>query len=79
MKINRYFNSRTEYIYKKVYKVYNNMMSRCYNKNHNSYRSYGAKGVTVCKEWKDNFENFLSDIDKIEGFRLDLFLKTVGL
>lgn len=75
MKIDRHFNKRTEFIYKKVYRLYNNMMSRCYNKNHNSYRSYGNKGVIVCDRWKNNFNNFLKDIDRIEGFRLELFLK----
>ena len=29
-----------------------------YNKNNNSYKSYGAKGIIVCKEWLDDFTNF---------------------
>lgn len=29
------------------------MMRRCYNPNSIAYNSYGAKGITVCKEWHD--------------------------
>lgn len=75
MKINRHFNKRTNYIYKKIYTVYNNMMKRCYNTNYSGYKSYGGKGVRVCEEWKGNFNKFLEDIDKVEGFKLNLFLQ----
>lgn len=36
-----------------LYSVYNNMISRCYNKKHKSYKDYGGRGITVCKEWKE--------------------------
>lgn len=29
------------------------MRQRCENKNIKCYRNYGARGVTVCKEWGD--------------------------
>ena len=32
-------------------RAYRNMKARCYNPNVKSYSDYGAKGVTVCKEW----------------------------
>lgn len=34
------------------------MKSRCYNKNNPSYKNYGARGITVCIEWLNNFEMF---------------------
>lgn len=34
------------------------MRGRCYNPKNTSYLYYGAKGVTVCKEWLDSFEAF---------------------
>lgn len=34
-----------------------NMHSRCYNPNNNRYKTYGARGITVCSEWHD-FANF---------------------
>ena len=42
---------------KKCYAVWVNMLSRCYEKKSDSYKSYGAKGVYVCCEWH-NFQNF---------------------
>lgn len=42
-----------------VYFRWQSMMQRCYNSNLEIYQYYGAKGVTVCEEWKD-VANFLS-------------------
>lgn len=41
-----------------LYDVWKGMKARCYGKNHISYHNYGGKGVTVCKEWFDNFKPF---------------------
>lgn len=38
--------------------VYESMKQRCYNSNNKSYKHYGGRGVTVCDEWRDNFEAF---------------------
>lgn len=39
------------------YKRWKEILDRCYNKDCSSYTSYGARGVTVCEEWK-NYQNF---------------------
>jgi hypothetical protein len=36
--------------------------SRCYNKNNPSYHLYGARGITVCKRWRDSVEAFAQDM-----------------
>lgn len=36
-----------------LYGVWGSMLSRCQNTNHRQYKSYGGRGITVCKEWKD--------------------------
>ena len=38
--------------------VYRSMLDRCYKPECSTYKWYGAKGVKVCKEWKDSFYNF---------------------
>ena len=44
----------------RLYGVFCTMKTRCYNKRSEKYRYYGAKGIKVCPEWKDNFYAFRS-------------------
>ena len=44
------------------YSAWNNMKDRCYNKNHQHYDKYGGRGINVCNEWKNSFEEFIKDI-----------------
>ena len=37
----------------KLYSVWNQMRNRCSNPNDKSYKRYGAKGISVCEEWRD--------------------------
>lgn len=57
---------------KKFYNIWNGMIARCYNQNHKAYKSYGKKGVTVCRRWL-LFENFLNDIKYLPNY--DKFLQ----
>lgn len=41
----------------RLYQVWATMIKRCYNKNCNVYRFYGARGIIVCEEWKE-YSNF---------------------
>lgn len=41
--------------------VWRAMKSRCYNENNDHYKYYGAKGITICKAWLDDFEQFWKD------------------
>ena len=47
----------------KEYVCWQNMLARCRNPKHQSYASYGAKGVTVCEAWQ-KFESFLADVGR---------------
>lgn len=38
--------------------VWSGIKQRCYYKKGDSYRNYGAMGVRMCKEWKENFLSF---------------------
>ena len=44
------------------YHSWASMITRCYNAASKGYKTHGAKGVTVCKKWRDSFESFLSDM-----------------
>jgi len=42
----------------RLYKLLTSIKQRCYNPNHNHYKFYGAKGIKVCDEWKNDFYKF---------------------
>jgi len=45
-----------------TYQSWRNMIYRCEDENHSAYKYYGAKGITVCLEWRISFEKFLLDM-----------------
>ena len=47
---------------KPTYRSWENMLARCLNPKHVSYRYYGAKGVMVCPRWRRSFKDFLADM-----------------
>ena len=42
----------------RIYSIWSGIKNRCYNKNKREYRLYGAKGITMCEEWKNDFMCF---------------------
>lgn len=64
-----YINTREHW---KEYKIWEDMIYRCYSQTDKAYKYYGAKGVVVCDRWH-RFDFFFKDISKIHGFNQDLF------
>lgn len=46
------------------YRCWQLMKRRCYNPSDESYSNYGERGIVVCDQWKNSFENFLADMGK---------------
>lgn len=44
--------------HRRLYSIYSSMIARCHNPKSTSYKYYGGKGIAVCDEWKNSFENF---------------------
>ena len=42
----------------RIYRVWQNMIYRCENKNYIEFARYGGRGITVCEEWRNNFQAF---------------------
>jgi len=42
-----------------AYRTYRGIINRCYNNNDPGYKWYGAVGVTLCNEWKNNPKAFI--------------------
>lgn len=56
-----------------LYRTYNGMLSRCYNKNHKSYKNYDQRGISVCERWIGHFDLFVADMrEKPKGKRYSL-------
>ena len=42
----------------RIYSIWCGMKARCYGKSDKNYSRYGAVGISVCDEWKDDFMSF---------------------
>lgn len=59
----------------RIYRIWRQMLRRCYSRGDGEYHRYGGRGITVCSRWHD-FSNFLADmgvrpdgktLDRIDG------------
>lgn len=44
------------------YRSWDAMTQRCYNPRNNRYKNYGARGISVCEEWRNDFWQFYKDM-----------------
>lgn len=42
----------------RLYTIHDNMKQRCHNKNSKAYKYYGGRGITIFKQWRDDFMSF---------------------
>ena len=42
----------------RLHRIWSNMKQRCGNPNSKDYKYYGERGIQVCDEWKNDFEQF---------------------
>lgn len=63
----------------KLYQVWNSMIQRCHNPSNKSFGRYGARGVSVCQEWRDSFEAFAAHVGpRPEGLTIDRYPNHAG-
>ncbi len=56
----------------KLYRTWESIITRCYNKKQKQYKDWGGRGITVCDRWRYSYVNFRSDMGpKPEGLTLD--------
>jgi hypothetical protein len=44
------------------YRVWKGMNQRCVNRSNQDYSHYGARGISVCHEWRGDFARFVADM-----------------
>ena len=57
----------------KLYRVWDSMVRRCHSTGHRAYVNYGARGIKVCKEWRDYraFRDWARGSGYQEGLTID--------
>ena len=43
----------TKVLNQRLHRIWTNMKTRCLNVNYSRYKDYGARGISICKEWMD--------------------------
>ena len=63
----------------RIYRIHQGMKNRCYNPNEDSYKNYGARGITICDEWlgENGFINFYNWAIT-HGYRDDLTINRIN-
>lgn len=46
----------------RIYRIWASMKNRCHNANTINYERYGARGIYVCEEWFNSFDQFYADM-----------------
>lgn len=59
-----------------LYGLWCSMKGRCGNPNNKSYKFYGARGISVCSEWENNFQSFY-DWAMANGYKAGLQLDRI--
>lgn len=44
------------------YNIWCSMKKRCLNETNKSFSDYGGRGITICEDWKNSFEKFITDM-----------------
>jgi len=58
--LHRLGNNRKHGVHEKGgYYSWQHMKDRCTNPQNKNYKNYGGRGIQVCSEWLESFENFL--------------------
>ena len=63
----------------RLYRLWSDMKTRCYNQNSITYHHYGGRGIKICDEWRFNFLSYYNwainngyqknlTIDRIDNF-----------
>ena len=60
----------------RIYRIWVEMNHRCYLASDTNYQKYGAKGITVCDQWKNDFQAFY-DWAIANGYSDDLTLDRI--
>lgn len=64
--------------YTRIYNIWKCMRQRCYNPHYNYYYNYGGRGITICDEWRYNF-NIFNDWAMGHGYSDELTIDRINV
>ena len=53
------------------YRIWFDMKRRCEQPSNKNFPYYGGRGIKVCDQWKESFDNFFADMGEAGGLTLD--------
>lgn len=65
-------NGKTE----RLYSIWRHMIERCHNEKCPSYSNYGARGIFVCEEWRNDVDTFIKWA-KENGYKKNLTIDRI--
>lgn len=60
----------------RLYRIWTNIKTRCYNAKDPHYSRWGGRGIVMCDEWKDDFKSFY-DWAMSNGYSDDLTIDRI--
>lgn len=60
----------------RLYRIWKSMKKRTTNPHSSQYRDYGGRGIEICEEWKNSFEQF-RDWSMENGYRSNLTIDRI--
>jgi len=60
-----------------LYAVWKSMKSRCNRETSNAYNLYGARGISVCEDWNNDYRTF-RDWSMLNGYEAGLTLDRIN-
>jgi hypothetical protein len=62
----------------RLYHIWSGIKQRCFNSNQARYKDYGGRGITMCDEWKNDFQAFY-DWAMANGYKDDLTIDRIDV
>lgn len=62
----------------RLYNIWSNMKARCYNTKDQAFKNYGARGIVIYDDWKNNFIAF-RDWSINNGYKENLTIERINV
>ena len=61
----------------RLFRIWTHIKDRCFNSRNDAYKNYGARGISICNDWKNDFISFYNWAIA-NGYREDLTIDRIN-